>query len=157
MVLDGKRHIYKKTSSWKKQETNIGKRAQLVRWNMQLEIRETGKGLVVQRFKGKKNIFCRKMRLDRKHEEHKGSEICGQTWENDRCSGQHYFEVSEVYKISCALISCLQIRFLGATSEKLIKIINMRQNKCCYIKLSQRIPRQLLGKQYWVSKLSSAL
>ena len=58
MVLDRRRRVEQRleVSGWKMKGWSIGRRTELARWNIELdEIREIGRGLVVQWSKGKKN------------------------------------------------------------------------------------------------------
>ena len=60
------------------------RREDVVRRNIQLgEIRQIGRDLVVQSFKCKKKRFVLNAGFDRKPER-EGSELCCQTWQNDR-------------------------------------------------------------------------
>ena len=58
MIEEGASTRGLEVSGWKMKQSNIGRRAELARRNTQLdEIREIGRGLVVQLFKGKNNNF----------------------------------------------------------------------------------------------------
>ena len=54
-------------SGWKTKESSIGRRTEVARRNIELdEIREIGRGFVVQCFKGKKKKFVLNAGFDRK-------------------------------------------------------------------------------------------
>ena len=70
MVLDRRRPNNQKTlgeQKLKMKESSVSRRMELARENIHLdEIREIGRGLVVQRFKGKNNHFVLNVGFDRK-------------------------------------------------------------------------------------------
>ena len=86
MIEEGASTRRLEVSGWKTKECSIGK--QLARRNIELEeIREIGRGLAVQWFKGKKkrrNCTVCGIRQE-SSEEHEGSgiKLCGQTLQND--------------------------------------------------------------------------